>query len=52
MFDIASYAIPVDTDNCACAFRESFRSKAPNSVPPAIILGITRPAKVASVGEI
>jgi len=52
IFDIDSYAIPVDTDNCACACRESWRNKDPNNVPPAIIVGITRPAKVAKVGEI
>jgi hypothetical protein len=52
IFDIASYAIPVDIDNCACACRESLRNKDPNNVPPAIILGITRLAKVANVGEI
>ncbi len=52
IFDIASYAIPVDTDNCACACRESCRNNEPNNVPPTIIVGITRPAKVANAGEI
>ncbi len=52
IFDIASYAIPVDIDNCACACRESCRNTEPNNVPPAIIVGITRPTNVANVGEI
>ncbi|CAF4852299.1 unnamed protein product, partial [Rotaria magnacalcarata] len=45
-------AMPVDMDNCACACRESLRSTEPNTVPPAIILGMTRLASVAKLGEI
>lgn len=44
--------MPVDIDNCVWACRESLRSNDPNNVPPAIILGMTRLANVANVGEI
>ena len=44
--------MPVDFDTCACACRENCRNNDPNIVPPAIIVGITRPANVANVGEI